>query len=89
MFTVTTEYPAVWGALLVLNWPVYVLLHRHLFADKQDLKLSLLAALKSPLFWKDGDAWTAGRGLSYFLICGLVISFEYVVICAVISRVLA
>jgi hypothetical protein len=89
MMTAPTEYPALWGALLVLNWPVYVLLYRQVFSNTRDLKLSLLAAMKSPFFWKDGEPWSAGKVFSFFLICGLIVMFEYAILSAVVSLALA
>jgi len=85
--TAATDYPALWGALLVLNWPVYVLIYRNVFSDTRDLKLSLLAAMKSPFFWKDGEPWSAGKLMSFFLICGLIVMFEYAVLGALVFRV--
>ena len=82
-----SEYPALWGALLVLNWPVYVLLYRDVFSSTRDLKMSLLALMKSPFFWKGGEPWSAGKLLSYFLICGLIVMFEYAVLGALGSHV--
>jgi hypothetical protein len=83
-----TEYPALLGALLVLNWPVYVVLYRQAFTNTRDLKLSFLAAMKTPFFWKDGEPWSAGKLLSFFLVCGLIVMFEYAILGAVLARVI-
>ena len=84
-----TEYPALWGALLVLNWPVYAFVYRQVFSDGQDVRRSILAALKPALFWKHGEPWSAGKAFSFFLICGLIVAFEYAVLSAIVSMAVA
>ena len=53
----STKYPALLGALLVLNWPLYVVFARLMFRDKADLKLSILSALKPPILIAFRDWW--------------------------------
>ena len=91
MLTAATEYPALWGALLVLNSPVYAFVYRQLFVDGKDIKRSVLAALKPAPFWnwRTSEPWSAGKAFSFFLICGLIVSFEYAVLCAVLQMMLA
>ena len=84
-----TEYPALWGALIVLNWPVYGFVYRQIFTDKRDFKAAVHAAFKSPIFWREGDPWSAGKAGSFILICGLIVAFEYAVLNTVIAMVLA
>ncbi len=62
------EYPAIWGALLILNWPVYAFVYRQIFLDRQDLKQCVRAALKPSLFWKWGSSepWSAGVRYIFF-----------------------
>jgi len=88
MFSAPTEFPALWGALVVLNWPVYAFVYRQIFSGRRDAKLSLFAALKSPLFWKDSEPWSAGKAFSFLLICGLIVAFEYALLSALLSQVL-
>ena len=89
MITGASEYPALWGALLVLNWPVYTLIYRQVFSDKRDLKASVLAALKPSIFWKGEESWSAGKFILYFLVCGLAVWFEYEILCAIVSSALS
>jgi hypothetical protein len=89
MFAGPADYPELWGALLVLNWPVYTFVYRQVFTDDRDVKRSVLAALKPCLFWKEGESWSAGKALSFLLICGLIVSFEYSVLGALVSMVTA
>ena len=89
MPTAATEYPALWGALLVLNWPVYGFVYRQIFTDKRDLKAAVHASFKYPLFWKDGEMWSAGKAVSFVLICGLIVAFEYAMLNTIVSMVLA
>jgi hypothetical protein len=85
--TDTAHYPALWGALLVLNWPIYAFVWRQMFVDGSDVKRSILAALKPALFWKwrTEEPWSAGKVFGFIIICGLIISFEYAVLVGVIS----
>ena len=89
MLTAATEFPALWGALLVLNWPVYGFVYRQTFTDKRDLRMAVHAAFKFPLFWREGEPWSAGKAVSFLLICGLIVSFEYAVLSTIVSMVLA
>jgi hypothetical protein len=89
MPTAATEYPALWGALLVLNWPVYGLVYRQIFTDQRDLRAAVHAAFKFPIFWREGEPWSAGKAVSFLLVCGLIVAFEYAVLNTVVSRVLA
>jgi hypothetical protein len=89
MPTAATEYPALWGALLVLNWPVYGFVYRQIFTDKRDLRAAVHAAFKFPLFWREGEPWSAGKAVSFLLICGLIVAFEYAVLNTIVSVVLA
>jgi len=88
MLTAPTEYPAIWGLLLVVNWPVYGFVYRQIFTGRKDAKVSLLSAFKPMVSWKGDDAWSAGKAFSFLLICGLIISFEYEVVGAVLSLAL-
>jgi hypothetical protein len=88
MFNASTEFPALWGALLVLNWPVYAFVYRQIFSSRRDVKLSVLAALKPSVFWKDSEPWSAGKAFSFLLICGLIVAFEYALLSALLSQVL-
>jgi hypothetical protein len=88
MPTAATEYPVLWGALLVLNWPVYGFVYRQIFTDHRDLKAAIYASLKYPHFWREGEMWSAGKLASFILICGLIISFEYAVLNTIVSMVL-
>jgi hypothetical protein len=85
------EYPAIWGALLILNWPVYAFVYRQIFLDRQDLKQCVRAALKPSLFWKWGSSepWSAGKATFFFLACGVIVWFEYAVLCRLVSKVLS
>ena len=87
--TGVAEYPALWGALLVLNWPVYAFVYRQVFSGGNDVRRSALAALKPALFWRDGEPWSAGKAFSFFLICGLIVAFEYALLSAIVSKAVA
>jgi hypothetical protein len=91
MMNAATEYPALWGALLVLNWPVYAFVWRQIFVGATDVKRSILAALKPAPFWnwRSEEPWSAGKMFSFLFICGLIISFEYAVLCTLVSMALA
>jgi hypothetical protein len=85
------EYPAILGALIVLNWPLYVAIFKLAFRDSADLKQSVWYSA-TPVFlwiyrrkWME-SMWGAGRLAGSFLICGLIVSFEYFVICEIIAR---
>ena len=89
--TAATEYPALWGALLVLNWPVYAFVWRQMFVDSTDVKSSILAALKPALFWNwhSSEPWSAGKVFAFIIICGLIVTFEYAMLSALVTLALA
>jgi len=85
------EYPAILGALIVLNWPLYVAIFKLAFRDSDDLKQSLWYSVTPVIVWIYRGKWMesmwgSGRMAGSFLICGLIVSFEYFVICEFIAR---
>ena len=87
------EYPAIWGALLVLNWPLYVAIFKLAFRDRADLKQALWYSVTPVILWIYRRKWVesmwgSGRMAGSFLICGLVVWFEYFVICEIVGRVI-
>jgi hypothetical protein len=87
---VAPDYPAVLGALIVLNWPVYILIGRIAFKDTADLKESLWYLLMPDIVslirgkWWD-DQWAQGKLILTFLVCGLIVSAEYEAACRLIA----
>ena len=59
------------------------------FTDKQDLKAAIHASFKYPLFWREAEMWSAGKAMSFLLICGLIVAFEYAVLNTIVAMVLA
>lgn len=88
----STDYPALLGALLVLNWPLYSWIGRQIFRDRKDVKeavhhgatLSLVSLLRGTYM---RDTWAGARIFSWFLISGLLVMFQYFVVCEVIARI--
>jgi hypothetical protein len=84
------DYPAVLGALVVLNWPVYVAVWRLAFRDRDDLKRSLWYVAVPEMVWVFKrrwleSKWAGARVASSFIVCGVIVLFEYYVICQVIA----
>ncbi len=87
----TSHYPVLWSALLVLNWPLYAFIWRQLFVDRSDVKRSILAALKPSLFWNwhTEEPRSAAKVFGFIIVCGLIVSFEYAALVALISMAVA
>jgi hypothetical protein len=86
----SAEYPAVLGALIVLNWPIYILAARIAFRDTEDLKRSLWYVLVPDFVsWLRGkwweDQWGQARVFLCFLLCGLFVWAQYAGICRLIT----
>jgi hypothetical protein len=62
---------------------------RQIFTDKRDLRAAVHASFKYPLFWKEGEMWSAGKAISFVLICGLIVAFEYAILNTVVSMMVA
>ena len=85
------EYPAILGALLVLNWPLYVVLFKLSFRDRAQLKQAVWYSIVPEVVWLYQRRWTEstlakGRLFGTIVICGVMIAFEYYVICEVVTR---
>jgi hypothetical protein len=85
------EYPAILGALIVLNWPVYVAIFKLAFRERSDLRQALWYSVTPFVLWIYRrkwmeSMWGAGRLGGSFLVCALIVSFEYYLICEVVAR---
>jgi hypothetical protein len=89
--TGTAHFPVIWALLLVLNWPVYAFVWRQMFVDSSDVKRSILAALKPALFWnwQTEEPWSAAKVFGFIIVCGLIVSFEYALLIALITMAVA
>ena len=89
--TGAAHFPIIWGALLILNWPIYKSVWRQMFADRADVKRSILEALKPAAFWNwsSEEPWLAAKAFGFLVICGLIVSFEYAVLIALITMAVA
>ena len=75
------EYPALLGALIVLNWPLYVAVFKLAFRDRAEIRQAVWFSVTPLVWWIYKRRWMesmygSGRLFGSFLVSGLIVSFE-------------